>query len=189
MNKKVILLLANFRTGSSDYSYKLATDNDIHWLPEPHLESSQLELLGKLITTEKPFVVKLMPEHIDLNKHYQAIITSDCYKIKLTRESKIDQIVSHYIGLMTLVWNSGNEFARGKTYIVDIVRDKIKQSIDTIIKNDNMFDNLNIKFDDEITYEELLSKGLLGTRHVRIIPPTNINLIKTVIKKEYDKQR
>ena len=75
MNKKSILLLANFRTGSSDYSYKLATDNNMHWLPEPHLESSRLALLDKLISTEELFVVKLMPEHIDLNTHYQSIIT------------------------------------------------------------------------------------------------------------------
>mgnify|MGYP000120517958 FL=1 len=189
MNKKSILLLANFRTGSSDYSYKLATDNNMHWLPEPHLESSRLALLDKLISTEELFVVKLMPEHIDLNNHYQSIITSDCYKIKLTRESRVDQIVSHYIGLMTSVWNSGNKFARGEIYIVDIDIDKIKVSIDTILKNDKIFDNLNIKFDKEITYEQLLNNGLLGTRHVKIVPPTNINLIKKVIEKEYDKHR
>ena len=189
MNNKVILLLANFRTGSSDYSYKLANDNVMPWLPEPHLESSQLELLDKLISTEKPFVVKLMPEHIHLNNHYQSIITSDCYKIKLTRESKVDQIVSHYIGLITSVWNSKNRYARGETYIVDIDSDKIKEAIDTVIKNDKIFDDLNIKFDKEITYEELLNNGLLGTRHVKIVPPTNINLIKTLIKKEYDKYR
>lgn len=161
----------------------------MHWLPEPHLESPRLELLDKLINTEELFVVKLMPEHIDLNNHYRTIVTSDCYKIKLTRESKIDQIVSHYIGLMTLVWNSADPFARGKKYSVDIVRDKIKEAIDTILKNDKIFDNLNIKFDKEITYEQLLNNGLLGTRHVKIVLPTNINLIKKVIEKEYDKYR
>jgi len=189
MNKKSILLLANFRTGSSDYSYKLANDNDMPWLPEPHLESSRLALLDKLVSTESPFVIKFMPEHVDLNNHYQSIITSDCYKIKLTRESRVDQIVSHYIGLMTSVWNSKNRYARGETYIVDIVIDKIKEAIDTIVKNDKIFDNLNIKFDKEITYEQLLNNGLLGTRHVKIVPPTNINLIKTIIEKEYDKYR
>lgn len=189
MNKKSILLLANFRTGSSNYSYKLATDNSMYWLPEPHLESSQLELLGNLINNNEPFVVKFMPEHIYLNNHYQSIITSNCYKIKLTRESILDQIVSHYIALMTSIWNSRNKFARGEIYIVDIVRDKIKEAIDTIIKNNKMFDNLNIKFDKEITYEQLLNNNLLWNNFAKIVPPTNINLIKKVIEKEYDKYK
>lgn len=189
MNKKSILLLANFRTGSSDYSYKLATDNDMHWLPEPHLESPRLELLDKLINTEELFVVKLMPEHIDLNNHYRTIVTSDCYKIKLTRESKIDQIVSHYIGLMTLVWNSADPFARGEKYSVGISEDAVTTAIETIMRNDKLLDTLGIQFDEEITYEELLNSGQLGSRHVKIIPPTNILILRRVIEKEYDKYR
>lgn len=189
MTERPILLLANFRTGSSDYSYKLAIDNNLEWLPEPHLFPGKMELLSKLITENKPFVLKIMPEHIGLHQQYETVLNGNCYKIKLTRKSKIDQIVSFYISSMTQVWNSSNKFARGETYAVNIDQGAIRQSIEIILNNDSMLDNSTILFNEELTYEDLVENKVLGTKHSKIIPPRNFNLIKKAVEREYAKYR
>jgi hypothetical protein len=161
----------------------------MHWFPEPHLTPETNSLFTSVLATSEPYVVKFMPEHISNNPWYQLLVASDCYKIKLTRESKLDQIASQYIALMTDVWNSKDPLARGEHYSVDIFEDTITTAIETIIRNDKLFDTLDIQFDKELTYEELLNSGQLGSRHTKILPPTNIVLLKRVIEKAYDKYR
>ena len=69
---------------------------------------------------------------------------------------------------------------------MDLVKDTIKD----VLNNDRVFDNLDIKFDETLTYEELIDTvNLDSTGMVKIIPPINYNEIKRVIEQEYAKYR
>lgn len=186
---KSILLLANFRTGSSDYSHKLAIDNNMKWLPEPHYFPGHVQLLEQHMDESLLFVTKFMPDHIDMHQCYRNMVYGDYYKIKLTREDKVEQIVSHYICLITNIWNSQDKYARGEKYFVPLVDEQIHNAIKIILRNDAALDALAIKFDEEITYEQLLSAGKLGSRMEKIIPPTNINSIRRKVKEVYANYR
>ena len=182
--KNRILLLANYRTGSSDYCDTLSKINNATFLPEPHLYEKQYRLLKQIVFAGKPFVVKFMPDQIAEHPIYDKILNSNCYKIKLTRDNKIDQIASYYIASMTKIWNSTDIFSRGEKYTVEISHWQIRKAIDIISKNDNLFKTLDIKFDEELTYENLVDNNLLGRRLVKILEPTNILDIKKVIEVE-----
>ena len=181
--KNRILLLANYRTGSSSYCHALAKNNNIDCFPEPHMYEDSYKLLQTLLIDNKPFVTKFMPDQIDSHPLYQEILNSDCYKIKLTRENKIDQIASYYTADATNIWNSSNNLARGENYVVKIVKEYIDIAIDTITKNDNLINNLDIKFDEELTYEQLASSNIVGSYHTKILEPVNILHIKKAIEK------
>jgi|APGre2960657404_1045060.scaffolds.fasta_scaffold22559_4 hypothetical protein len=184
--KNRILLLANYRTGSSDYTFKLSKDNEAKCFPEPHLYEEEYNLLEKLFVNNEPFVVKFMPDQIDKHLLYQEILNSDCYKIKLTRENKIEQIASYYVAEMTTIWNSKNSLARGEKYTVKFLADSVRKSIDIINKNDKLINDLAIKFDEELTYEYLLNNNLLGSHNAKIIEPVNIYNIKKYIERIYN---
>jgi hypothetical protein len=187
---KCILLLANYRTGSSDYSYKLSIDNSTSWYPEPHLFPERWSLLQESVDNDESFVIKFMPDQIKQYELYQQIISSNCYKIKLIRENKVDQIVSYYVASMTDIWNHRfDKFIRGDKYTVDISMEQIRTSIEVITKNDILLDNLAVKFDQELTYEKLLNNSLLGSRHIKILEPENYETVKQLITYEYDKSR
>jgi hypothetical protein len=136
------------------------------------------------------YVLKVISNQIPNNELYRVILASDCYKIKLTRSNKIEQIASHYIGHCTGIWNSDDKYARGTEYTVPIDRSLINSIMHVIRTNDKLFDSLNIKFDEEHTYEELIQTiNLDDTGMSKIIPPINYNEIKQVIEEEYAKQR
>ena len=136
------------------------------------------------------YVLKIIANRLVNNEVIQTILKTDCYKIKLTRANKIDHIVSQYIAYSTGVWNSGDRYARGVEYIVDIDMDLVNDTINDVINNDRVFDNLDIDFDETHTYEQLINTlNLDSTGMVKIIPPTNYDEIRTVIAEEYDKQR
>ena len=140
--------------------------------------------------TGSNYVLKIMAQHIETNPTYQSILSNDCYKIKLTRENKLEQIVSHYVGWTTKIWNSDDKFARGEKYIVEIDKQEINNIILDHIRYEKSFDQLDIKFDEEHTYEELLTTVDLNKSTIaKIVPPTNYNLLKRVIEQEYDKYR
>lgn len=185
MTKNRILLLANYRTGSSDYCDTLSKINNATFLPEPHLYEEKYRLLKKIVFAGEPFVVKFMPDQIAEHPIYVKILNSNCYKIKLTRENKIDQITSYYIAYMTKIWNSTDVLARGENYTVEISHEKIIKAIDMISKNDSIFNTLDIKFDEELTYEHLVDNNLLGRRLVKILEPSNISDIKKAVEDVY----
>jgi LPS sulfotransferase NodH len=142
------------------------------------------------VSADEKFVIKFMPEQIAEYDLYQKIVNSDCYKIKLIRENKLEQITSYYVASMTDIWNDHrNEFARGREYTVDISLDQIKTSINIITKNDFLLENLDIQFDEEVTYEQLVEQKLLTSGTIKLHPPTNYKIIKQHIEYEYNKSR
>ena len=186
-----IVIIASPRTGSSAYCRYLADTYNLSRWQEPDLVDSKfLDFKNQLATGTDKYVLKIMAWQIEKNTIYQSILANNCYKIRLTRENKIEQLVSHYIGWTTKIWNSENKFARGEKYAVGIDRKEINDIIVDHIKYERSFDKLDIKFDEEHTYEELLKTvNLNATGMQKIIPPTNYIFLKRVIEQEYDKYR
>lgn len=189
-----ILLLAGPRTGSSAYCHLLAKLHGLTSFTEPLAEDvipeNMPELFDQSLKTDKKCVVKIIAYQISEYSTYQRLVYSKCYKIKLTRQNKIDQITSHYIGEKTKVWNSPNKFARGIEYSIPIDIPTIVKSILFIKHTDDILDNLPVKFDETVTYEELIKTvNLDETGVAKIIPPSNYNELRTIIQNVYDKQR
>jgi hypothetical protein len=191
MNKRPIVIVASTRSGSTAFAWHLGKLHNVKIWTEPSYNPDWFDSFQRYITSGKNnYVLKVISYQIPSNEIYQTILASNCYKIKLTRSNKIEQIMSHYIGNCTAIWNSCDQYARGEQYTVPIDQVLINSVIQTVVANDNLFDSLNIKFDEELTYEELIDTvNLSNTGIAKIIPPTNYDLIKQAIEIEYVKQR
>jgi hypothetical protein len=186
-----IIIIASTRSGSSAFAGYIGDLYNTKVWSEPTGSIEEFEVFKRWVAdNNKNYVLKIIAHQLVNNEVYQTILSSDCYKIKLTRENKIDHIVSQYIAAHTNIWNSDDKYARGMEYIVDIDKDLVNLTIQHIMHCDEVFNNLDIKFDEEHTYEELITHTHLDdTGIVKIIPPTNYSLLKRVIEKEYDKYR
>ena len=160
------------------------------WQEPTLLATSFDEFRNYLTTCDNKYALKILIHQLPGNLVYQSILANDCYKIKLTRENKVEQIISYYIASFTNIWNSKDKFARGNRYFINIDIDRIKDAIQHIIHSDKLLDNLDIEFDEEHTYEQLLQTiNLDDSRIQKLIPPTNYIFLKRVIEQEYDKYR
>ena len=191
MNNRPVIIIASTRSGSTAFAWHFGRMHKIKIWTEPTLSTEQFKSFERWLATGRTdYVLKIIANQLVDNEVYQTILQNDCYKIKLTRANKIDHIVSQYIADYTNIWNSDNKYARGEEYNVGIDMDRVKYTIKQVNDTDRVFDNLNIKFDETHTYEELINTvNLDSTGVVKIIPPTNYNEIQAVIAEEYDKQR
>lgn len=189
MNKRPIVIVASTRSGSSAYASYIGRMYNLKIWLEPNLTVEGLAAFERWLSAEnKDYVLKIIAHQLINDKVCQAILKTDCYKIKLTRANKIDHVVSQYIAHSTCIWNSGDRYARGVAYTVDINMDLIKATIKDVINNTRVFDSLDINFDETLTYEDLINTVDLDTTGVvKIISPTNYDEIKQVIEEEYGK--
>ena len=191
MNKRPIVIVASTRSGSTAFASYIGEMHKIKIWMEPRFNTEGFESFKRwLADGNTDYVLKIIAHQLVNNEVYQTILQTDCYKIKLTRADKIDHIVSQYIAHFTRIWNSRDRYARGVEYTVNIDMNLVNNTINDVINNDRIFDNLDIDFDETQTYEELINTVDLGnTGAVKIIPPINYNEIKAVIEEEYAKYR
>ena len=191
MNKRPIVIIASTRSGSTAFASYIGEMHKIKIWMEPSFNIEGFEAFKRWLKAENAdYVLKIIAHQLVNNEVFQTILENNCYKIKLTRANKIDHIVSQYIAHSTWIWNSGDKYARGIEYTVDIDNDLIKDTIKQVIDNDRIFDNLDINFDETHTYEELINTvNLDSTGMVKIKPPINYDEIKAVIEEEYAKYR
>ena len=179
---KPIVIICNYRTGSTAYSAILADQHNFINFSEPHYDPVLVEQLSTLLAESKTnFVLKIMPDQINLNPIYQQILALDCYKIKLTRNDKVEQIISQYIAKMTNKWNSPDPAVRGQVYKIPVVKSELIRAIDFIQEVDQLLDNLDINFDKEITYESInniLQDAELDGMSKKLIAPSNYEELK-----------
>jgi hypothetical protein len=189
MNKRPIVIVASARSGSSAFASYVGRMHKIKIWSEPSFNIEGLESFKKWLKAENTnYVLKIITYQLVDNELFQTILKTDCYKIKLTRSNKVEQIASHYIGHCTDIWNAPDKYARGTEYTVPVDLTLINSIINVVVTNDKLFDSFDIKFDETLTYEELISTiNLDNTGVVKIIPPTNYNEIKRVIEEEYAK--
>lgn len=185
IENRPIIILANYRTGSSALCWSIASINNIKSFGEPFtaFEDRSSQFIEQYYKNNE-YVLKFMADQIDLFKPYQELLKSNCYKIKLTRENKIDQMASCYIASIRNVWRTLDSDIK-KDYEIPIYKDRIKDVVRSLRRVDHILDTIDIKFDMELTYEQL---GTINhTNRVKTHQPINIKKIKKCIKREMDK--
>jgi hypothetical protein len=187
--KKPILVISNYRTGSTSYSAKLARDNNLMWFPEPHLTPDTYNKLQELITSGSTgFVVKFMADQIDSVDAYQTLLKTDSHKVKLLRRNVEDQILSHYVASITGIWNTLNQ-DKFDPYRVSIDNIQLRNSINIINESRKMLDNLECTFDEVIYYEDLgMIENHPDFRMDKIQPPSNIEHIRMLLRNNLNRK-
>jgi hypothetical protein len=161
-------------------AHVLASENNLEKFSEPHLRPESMQALDdKVKNKENNFIVKFMPDHVNKYQTYQSIYTSDCYKIKLQRRDKIAQIASFYVSHVSGIWNDPSPIARGEKYFVPVDEQAIDHAVSKILDNDRLLDEMNIKFDQELYYEDL---NLQEAHISKLQGPLNYNGICLYLK-------
>ena len=179
ITKNPIVILSNYRTGSTALCNHLAKQHNLKNFNEPHCHKWP-DFISHVLKNKSPkYILKFMPDQIIEYPLYQKILNSDCFKIRLYRKNKIDQISSYYICTMTNRWGRTRKEAV-EEYQVPIDTGQVRYSIERILKNDQLLDSQNIEFDITCFYEDI---GVLENNHNLItVSPLNILEIKSVIK-------
>lgn len=171
-----ILLLANYRTGSSALVQIIGEQQNLEVFREPHLEEEQLQKLQKKIKAgDTNFIIKFMPDYIEKFQEYKDIYNSNCYVIKLSRRDKISQVTSYYVASITNRWNNPR---REKLYpfTIDIDDMLIDRAIERIFNVDALLDNS--KFSKHIVYEDIDFKN---AKMDKLLPPDNYETLYSYI--------
>jgi hypothetical protein len=183
------IIFTNYRSGSTEFGYQLAKKYDVAYFSEPsgkkNLNGYDVDLLDSFLhsyNNGNKFILKFMPDQLKGMPEYQSLYKGDCFKIKLTRKSEFDQIVSFYIAVKTNSWSQTKEIT---DYTVDIDPITIKHSIDIIVSNNNILKFSSIKFDQELEYENL--KFEPSKHNYKTTPPLNIDDIRSAIQQQYKK--
>lgn len=179
---KPIVLLANYRTGSTAYSAILANQHNFVNFSEPHYKPGRIDQLSTMLVNSKTnFVLKIMPDQINTYPIYQKILEQDRYVIKLTRDNKVEQIVSYYIAKITDKWSTTNPNIHGQVYKISVIKSKLIQAIEYILEVDRLLDMQGIKFDEEITYESIsdaLTVTAVDNIPKKLVAPSNYEELK-----------
>ena len=189
------IIVANYRTGSTVYATHLANLHNVPcylepWHPirkrnddwGPHVNGVKQNFYDHYHSNNNKYVLKFMPDQINKLTPYSTLLNSACFKIKLYREDDIDSILSNYIGTMRgKWWTTYNEFP--KKYTLEIDDNFILISISVITQNNFWLHNLDIEYDETITYESL---GIIPeTEFVKTYMPDNIADIRNRIIEIY----
>lgn len=169
-----IVVIANYRTGSSNFVLSLAKKYKLIGFNEPHTRNKKkAEILEVMICRNMMnFAVKFMPEQL-VNRHhdvYQKVMSlENSFKIKLTRRDITSQVLSYYIAKMSHRFEERSN-DKVTSYHVELNEDVLDYSIERIMINNELFTNLDINFDKEIHYEDLV---FVDSEFVKTTPPLN----------------
>jgi len=180
IKNKPIVILANYRTGSSVLAKKIALEHNIPCFPEPTITKERKEDFLKHYSTTKEYVVKFMPDQIDTFAPYKELIDSNCYKIKIIRKNTAEQIASYYIAKIRDKWWTTEEESE-TNYFVPIDKEILNQSVEQILAVNQMLASYT-EVDEEIVYEDL---GILTGLDRKIsMKPANLKQLLTIIERK-----
>jgi len=191
-----IIIVGTPRTGTTVYSEHLSKLYNLECISEPTLflhnsdlnDSDFLRLQELISQKNNRFVLKILYYQYHDSPIFKQLIENDnCYKIKVYRQDKIEQIASLY-----MAWNRGVWQQRAKSvskYSVSINTFEISKSINDINGQIEQFEQSCLKFDEVISYEEISKLPLNYEGLKKITCPTNYDFLKEKIKrlKELDK--
>lgn len=186
-NKLPVVIVANYRTGSTVLARSMSKILNVENLVEPHYKPARWDIFTKCLSSnDNSFVLKFIAEQTNEFAEYRDILNRDCFKVRLYRENKIDQIVSYYVATVTDTWCQTIDSVI-KPYYLPLDEEKAIYAINRIMYNDKILDTLPVKFDITTTYEEL---GIIENTHiVQTTQPTNVASIKSFIERIYNESR
>lgn len=181
INKTPVIILGLPRTGSGVLSGHIALKYNLKKISEPTLNKEKTDVfLHHYNSNSKNYVVKVLIDQLDLLPQYRMLLNSpDTFKIKLTRDNKQEQIISHYISIVT-GWYQYTKEQAPDNYNVKIDLPLIDQCINNIKLWDSLLDQQNFNYDLNMTYESL---GILEVpSHVKSIQPNNFKILQKIVE-------
>lgn len=189
-----IIIVANYRSGSTAFATGLAKKLGIPYHLEPYQPRFKpanfgLTLLGfkenffhQIRLGDMKFLLKIMPDQIHPSTPYDTLLKMESsYKIKLYREDVMANIVSQYVAMMSgKWWNTKQD--KNEPYLLDIDVEKIKDAIQCITYNNYLMNTLSYQYDEIKTYESL---ELPDEDFTKTLMPKNINEVREEITKAY----
>lgn len=211
-----VVVVANYRTGSSNYTLGLNNEfNDhAHTYTEPTLSDHTYQDLLTKLENDSKCIVQFKADQLDQAPIYKKLLDSKSYKILITRTDLLEQITSWYIARVRRVFFV-NPWETEKNYNItsaddtaEVIRwlggsnktqDELeeiriwanseesvdylkKDCIKNILNTNRIIEQLDVKWDRVVTYEELLkSKSFVDDISLRHIKPNNYDLIKESI--------
>lgn len=188
VTKFPIIILANYRTGSSALAINIAKKYNLKYFSEPfhnentcNLDTHKLEFIHFYTKhSDKKFLIKFMPSQISCFNPYEEILSNAGYLIKIQRNNKVDQIASLYIADRRKKFFK-LKMEKKESYSMPIDMNKLIECCHVIMRNDYLLKELQYKEDTKISYEDL---GFIpDTDHVLSDQPENIEEIKNEIRK------
>ena len=188
VTKFPVVILANYRTGSSALAAKISKKYSLKFFSEPchndniaELDSHKMEFM-RFYTQHfsNNFLIKFMPSQISCFNPYEEILSRKKFLIKLRRYNKVEQIASFYTA------NKRKKFFKLKTekiekYSVSIDIEILKECCHSILRNEYLLNSLPYKEDMNLVYEDL---GFISdTDHDLSDQPENMEEIKEEIRK------
>lgn len=172
------IVLANYRTGSSPLTLKLAEVNQVRSFVEPSItEERTNDFINYKLQSDR-YVVKFMPDQIEKFPLYKELLNTANYRIKISRKDKVQQIASHYIATVRNKWWT-TEQEQDISYFVPISHELLDKSIEQILTVDTMLDSYK-EFDVELYYEDLTHLENIDRKPAS--KPQNLNFILNTIK-------
>jgi hypothetical protein len=185
INKWPIVIITYPRTGSTALAEYLAKKYQVPAFLEPWYpyDKRNAEWGEEVFGVKKNFydfyrnkynrkyVLKIFANQINHFTPYEQILSTNCFKIKLTRENFIDNCVSRYIAENHKKWwQFKNEIV--EPYTVKIDTDIMINSIAQTSFSNYLTNNLNINWDLELTYESLNFEQ--QDEYAKTFPPLNL---------------
>jgi len=183
-----VIILSSPRTGSTILAHDIQEElnkqgKSFQMFNEPITGSQHDSFLS---CKNKDYILKIHAN--DLIKYPTHILDMikdrSCFLIRMRRRNIQDQILSWCIARQTNGWGYYNPFGieqnlldSNKTLIVS--RDQIIKDVHIIKKSNNELDEINVKFDLDLFYEDLNFKS---THMIKASKPNNHEKIREVIK-------
>jgi hypothetical protein len=172
IHKLPIVIVATPRSGSSWLGKRLAKHYNVDWLCEPWNSKENCIKLEQNYIDSTPYVTKFLIHQLPALEMHQTILNSDCFKIKLSRNNLIDQVVSLYIARKREIWSQPVKSI--SEYIVPVDLADMSICIAHLIYYTKMLNDCEIKFDLELSYEMLDFEECSDNTNFKTSQPTNI---------------
>jgi hypothetical protein len=177
ISKFPVLIISNYRTGSSALSDWIGRNYTIPSIGEPiHWPDKMLALTSMIKNNNLQFCCKFHIDQIQPGDIHSQLLEMNSYKIKITRNDLVAQITSYYIASVRNIWKQ--DTANIPTYVLPVDLELISRLTKIIIDNNEKLNNSNIDFDLEIRHEDL---NFTLPLRFKTTPPANINEITSAV--------
>jgi hypothetical protein len=178
ITKWPVVIIANYRTGSSELAERISNFYNAVNIPEPKHDPLLMDTLQDMVNDgDNKFVLKLIVDQIDTHPIYRKIL-QDCYSIKLTRKDVLANMVSYYIASWKGTWQQ-TELTVPK-YSVEYDPFRVDFVVDQILTNNKLLAELSIVFNKTLFYEDL---DFTNSDRFKTTPPENLEIITSIIRR------
>ena len=181
INRLPVVIVANYRTGSSELGQQLAKQHNVPWIPEPYHFPEHQARLTDYYHNNKNYVAKFIVDQLPHLSIHQQVLETSCFKIRLTRDNKLEQLVSYYIATQSNTWRQTKPTI--PEYQVDINAQVMQDLATTLYNNDKLLSESDIEFDITCSYESLKLDQIKQTTLFKTTRPNNINQVIQLAKK------